>query len=166
MPARGGSAFGGKKIILLIVTVVIIVFIIVSATSKNKKSFEERSSYFDNRAAQYTELGFEFKKENKFEDAERALLKAIELDPAHEKQAYLGLAEIYRFGLKEKDGETPELLMKGLLHDSKDIILLRALAQYFERVENFSQSRYWYGKITEYYPNDIPAKQKLQQVGY
>ncbi len=155
-----------KKIILPIAIIAVIVFTLIFVSGGSKKSFEERSSYFDNRAAQYTGLGFEFKNENRFKDAERAFLKAIELDPAHETQAYLGLGEIYRFALKEKDSETPELLMKGLLHDPKDVILLRALAQYFERVENFSQSRYWYGKITEYYPNDIPAKQKLQSVGY
>lgn len=155
-----------KKIIFAIIIIAILVFIVIFAASKDKKSFEEQTQFFDNRAQKYTELGFEFKKENRFEDAERAFLKAIELDPAHEKQAYLGLAEIYRFALKEKDSETPELLTKGLLHDPMDIVLLRALAQYYERVENFSQSRYWYGKITEYYPNDIPAKQKLQSVGY
>lgn len=155
-----------KKILPFLILAITVVAILAALGKDDKKSFDERSSYFDNRAAQYTELGFEFKKENRFEDAERAFLKAIELDPAHEKQAYLGLAEIYRFALKGKDSETPELLMRGLLHDPKDVILLRALAQYFERVENFSQSRYWYGKIIEYYPNDIPAKQKLQSVGY
>ena len=155
-----------KKILPFLILTVTAIAILAALGGEDKKSFDERSSYFDNRAAQYTELGFEFKNENRFEDAERAFLKAIELDPAHEKQAYLGLSEIYRFGLKEKDSKTPELFMKGLLHDPKDIILLRALAQYFERAENFSQSRYWYGKITEYYPNDIPAKQKLQSVGY
>lgn len=154
-----------KKAIPLII-LAIAVIVIIALSGRDKKSFDERSSSFDNRAAQYTELGFEFKKENRFKDAERAFLKAIELDPVHEKQAYLGLAEVYRFALKEKDSETPELFMKGLSLDPKDIVLMRALAQYFERVENFSQSRYWYGKITEYYPNDIPAKQKLQEVGY
>jgi tetratricopeptide (TPR) repeat protein len=155
-----------KKFIIPFAVITIIVFILILSSGGGERSYKERTQTFDDRAQKYTELGFEFKKENRFEDAERAFLKAIELDPVHEKQAYLGLAEIYQFALKEKDHETPEIFMKGLLHDPKDIILLRALAQYFERVENFSQSRYWYGKITEYYPNDAPAKQKLQQVGY
>ena len=154
-----------KKAIPLIILAIIVV-IILASLGGGKRSYKERTQSFDDRAQKYTEVGFEFKNENRFEDAERAFLKAIELDPVHEKQAYLGLAEIYQFALKEKDGETPELFMQGLLHDPKDIVLLRALAQYFERVENFSQSRYWYGKITEYYPNDAPAKQKLQSVGY
>lgn len=155
-----------KKIILSIIAISILVLIFIFASGGNEKSYNERTQTFDNRAQKYTEIGFEFKNENRFQDAERAFLKAIELDPIHEKQAYLGIGEIYRFALKEKDIKTPELFMKGLSFDSKDIVLMRALAQYFERVGSFSQSRYWYGKITEYYPNDAPAKQKLQEVGY
>ena len=154
-----------KKIVPILILAIIVVVVLISRGG-GERSYKERTQAFDDRAQKYTEVGFEFKKENRFEDAERAFLKAIELDPMHEKQAYLGLAEVYRFGLKEKDSKTPELLMKGLLQDAKDPILLRALAQYFERVENFSQARYWYGRITEYYPNDIPAKQKLESVGY
>lgn len=155
-----------KKFLPLIILLVIAVVIMLVVSDKDKKGYEERTATFDNRAQKYTELGFEFKKENRFEDAERAFQKAIEFDPVHEKQAYLGLAEIYRFALKEKDSKTPEILLRGLSYDEKDIILMRALAQYFERAGSFSQSRYWYGKITEYYPNDLPAKQKLQEVGY
>lgn len=133
-----------------------------------KRDLEERvrSSERQTRSDAYTSVGFDLvKKENKPEDAERAFLRAIELDPKSQKQAYLGLAELYRFYMPEKDSEIPGILRSGLLYDPQDIILLRALAQYYERTKDIEQARHWYGTILHYYPQDVPAKQKIEELG-
>lgn len=119
-----------------------------------------------NNASGYADLGFELKKERRYEDAERIFKKAIELDPINEKQAYLGLAELYRFAYPEKEKETPKLFIEGLSHNPRDIILLRALAQYYERTGDRREALRFYGKIVEFYPNDIPAKQKFEELNY
>jgi len=144
---------------------VIFAFGIVGKIQSDKR-FRERfdAVQTSNRATAYSELGFDFRDEQQTHDAERAFKLAIELDPKSQKQAYLGLAELYQFYIPEKDTETPEILRFGLLHDPRDIILLRALAQYYERVGNIGEARHWYGQIVEFYPQDAPARQKIDSL--
>ncbi|MBI2462780.1 MAG: hypothetical protein HYV65_00915 [Candidatus Spechtbacteria bacterium] len=156
---------------MAILSVGVIVIVVVAWTfisdKNSERKLEERvqSSGISSRSLAYEKTGFDLKKENKSEDAERAFLRAIEFDPKNQKQAYLGLAELYRFYMPEKYFKTPELLRSGLSYDPQDIILLRALAQYYERTKDISNARYWYGQIINYYPNDIPAKQKIEELG-
>src|SRR3989338_2168760 len=117
-------------------------------------------------AAIYIQEGFRLKKERKFEEAEAKFKMAIELNPL-EYQSYLGLTEIYRFYMKDKEESIPRLLMAPLQYEPKNIIFLRALAQYYESKNNYQEARKWYGKILEFYPGDAPAKQKFDEMeGY
>lgn len=144
---------------------VIFAFGIVDKIQSNKR-FRERyqNIQISNRATGYSDLGFNFRDEQQAKNAERAFKLAIEMDPKTQKQAYLGLAELYQFYIPEKDGETPGILRQGLLYDPQDVILLRALAQYYERVGNIGEARHWYGQIVQFYPQDVPAKQKLDSL--
>ena len=117
-------------------------------------------------AAVYSQEGFQLKRERKFEEAEEKFKKAIELNPL-EYQPYLGLMEIYRFYIKDKAESIPRLLMTPLQYDPRNVIFLRALAQHYESVENYTEAKRWYGKIIEFYPTDAPAQQKFDEMeGY
>ena len=146
--------------------VILLAFVFINQIYSNKR-LEKRVDTVatESRADAYTNVGTDLKQELKPRDAERAFKLAIELDPKGQEQAYLGLAELYRFYMPEKDGETPAILRSGLLYEPQDIILLRALAQYYERTGDIGQARHWYGKIVDYYPGDVPAKRKIEELG-
>ena len=153
-------------IFVLAAVVILLAFVFINQIYSNKR-LEKRVDTVatESRADAYTNVGTDLKQELKPRDAERAFKLAIELDPKGQEQAYLGLAELYRFYMPEKDGESPGILRSGILYEPQDIILLRALAQYYERTGDIGQARHWYGKIVDYYPGDVPAKRKIEELG-
>lgn len=170
LPDRNNTRRAFKRHEVLLKAGLVSLFVILLFAVVGKVQTEKRlqgrlgTSQISDRALAYTTIGFDFKEEQRPYDAERALKLAIEIDPKNSKQAYLGLAELYRFYMPEKDNEIPELLRRGLTYDPQDIILLRALAQYYERVGDIGEARHWYGQILEYYPQDAPARQKIDSL--
>lgn len=159
-----------RKIIIAVGMIVLAIgFAVWWFFLKSIGSFEELRQGIYN-ANEYTELGKKFEDAGQWKDAEKAYLEAIKLDPARELRAYLALDEIYQNKLSDKEGDIERIYFRGISQNPQSRALIRGLAQYYERVKDYTRAYQWYSMVVQYYPQDedsrdamVRAREKIQQ---
>lgn len=109
----------------------------------------------------YVQLGMSLLKSNSFEAAESAFKSAAKTDPGYSR-AYHGLATVMRAA--KRDPEAMQYYQKAIDLDSRDVQSMGNLGLLYMKMGNFDLARGMFEKILEINPNDIKAKEMLDQL--
>lgn len=123
-------------------------------------SFEELSDGIYS-ANEFSELGKKFENAGQWRDAESAYLEAIKLDPALQIGAYIALDRIYQDKLGGREDDIERLYLRGISQNPQSRSLLRGIAQYYERVKEYTQAYQWYSMAVSYYPQDKDSRNAM-----
>lgn len=129
----------------------------------NIGTFEELSADFEG-PEQYTELGNKFEGVGQFKEAEKAYLKALDMDPKLQLAAYVGLDRLYKDKISDKEDELAHIYLRGIALNPKSRALMRGLAQLYERMEKYEQAFQWYNMVIQYYPADRDSQAAIGRV--
>lgn len=160
-----------KKFTPLIIALIVVVIIVVIwfLFFRSIGSFEELKEGIYS-ADEYTALGRRFEDAGQWKDAEQAYLEAINLNPALQLPAYIALDKIYQEKIGGKEDDIERLYLRGISQNPQSRALLRGLAQYYERVKNYTAAYQWYSMAIQYYPEDsdsrnaaIRVREKIKQ---
>ncbi len=147
----------------IVVAVVVVIGVVLGASwffLHSIGSFEELSRGIYS-ADEYTDLGKRFEVAGQWKDAEKAYLEAIKLDPALQLRAYLALDEIYQKKFRDKAGDIERIYFRGISQNPQSRALIRGLAQYYERVKDYTRAYQWYSMVVQYYPEDSDSRNAM-----
>lgn len=159
VPLKNMKKFAIPIILFLVVVTIAIWWVFF----KSIGSFEDLSKGIYS-ADEYAALGKKFEDAGQWKDAEQAYLEAINLSPALQLQAYVGLDKIYQEKLTGKEDDIERLYLRGISYNPQSRALLRGLAQYYERVKNYTAAYQWYGMVIQYYPEDSDSRDAALRV--
>ena len=154
--------------VYLIAMGVIFVGVIVTGQQAffgDPNSFEDIGTIEDSN--EYILFGEKFYSEGKFEDAELSYIAAINLAPGLSLRAYNSLDKLYQIELSEKESNISRIYLQGIAANPRSRMLLRGLAQYYERAGQLGQALVWYKKVFLIYPQDQSSYRKILELqGY
>lgn len=137
-----------------------IVFMVWWIFFKSIGSFEDlRKGMYS--GSEYSALGKRLEEAGQWNDAEKAYLEAITLEPGREIGAYIALDKIYQKKLGGKEDNIERLYLRGISQNPQSRALLRGLAQYYERVRNYTRAYQWYSMVVQYYPEDQDSRSAM-----
>lgn len=113
---------------------------------------------------EFITLAGRFEKAGQFEDAVASYKAAIDLEPALQLAAYSALARIYSEELSEKDSGLAHIYLRGLAESPRSRVLMKGLAEHYERIGENVQAFQWYQKILELFPQDRYIQLKITEL--
>ncbi|MBI2462781.1 MAG: hypothetical protein HYV65_00920 [Candidatus Spechtbacteria bacterium] len=149
--------------LLFVAAVVIAVFLAWYNFGRNLGSFAELSVGMKTPEELVT-LAKRFEEARQFEDAASSYKAAIDLEPGLQLAAYSALSRIYSEELSEKDSGLAHVYLRGLAESPKSRVLMRGLAEHYERIGEYVPAFQWYQKIVEMYPQDRYMQIKITEL--